>query len=383
MYLLIIFVCLVAAFFFSYFVSFFIYVSTITILSFSMDSVDAPISQPVVTQTCVDSPLSPLLAPCTSQPAEAPHDPSSSRYACTTPDSSITDDAAQTENLSSPQLAAHEDDDLIHRYVFPPNISRLGNIYNHLHLTFSSEDSSCSDSESEIFEILPKKVSLSTESQNYSKSGDGLDQKRAGSTEFDEGEEGTDGAALVAARNSQSSNRSSSSSLKSFGQAKKVPPAKPLRLRTSARIKNNDAKRRSREDPVRYKQDSNQAILRAKRSASMINILESNLEVSNEKGSRDFWSLEEEEEMTGLLQSPTETQIEKKDSRQRAGNFRYRDAAKIVSSIMSKKSPLAPFLHRKESEYSLSIFLIQFPVHPVMYTAYKSITFVHLYSVNM
>lgn len=129
------------------------------------------------------------------------------------------------------------------------------------------------------------------------------------------------------------------------GQAKKVPPAKPPRHRSSVRTKNIDEKRRSKEDPVRYKKVSSQGELSSQRSSSMDNILEA----TDERCSQP--SRNSAREMTGLLQTPTEAHGYKRERRPRS-SFKYKEAAKIVSSIISKKPPFAPLLHRKEREYS-------------------------------
>ncbi|XP_063881403.1 uncharacterized protein LOC135111711 isoform X1 [Scylla paramamosain] len=279
-------------------------------------------------------------APCPPQPRPASHPP------CLTPDSLpesyyTTNDGPSTEILSSPQSGGYDDEDVPMRFVYPPKISRLGSIYSHL--TYSTTGSSSSDGESDTSATLPKKVTMRVK-EKCSEKGDVRDGKHAWSAEFERRNK-TDTAIGEVSKNSQAC-RSCINPIESSDHAKKVPPAKPPRFRVSKRNSNNEDKRKSREDPVRYKKISDQDKLSAKRSASMTNILESNLEVTHERHHR--LSRSPAKEVTGLLHPHTKDQGEKKD-RERYSSFRYKDAAKIVSSIMSKK---APFLHRKDASKS-------------------------------
>lgn len=128
--------------------------------------------------------------------------------------------------------------------------------------------------------------------------------------------------------------------------AKKVPPPKPPRQSATARAKNNDEKRMSREDPVRYGEVSCIGELTGKRSCSMTNILESNLEETTEKRCSQP-TRSPAREVPALLQTPGAEGV--KRERKIRGSFKYKDAAKIVSSIMSKKPPFAPLLNRKDA----------------------------------
>ncbi|XP_045115504.1 muscle M-line assembly protein unc-89-like [Portunus trituberculatus] len=276
-----------------------------------------------------NAPWPPQLRPSSHPPSLRPDSLPESYY--------TTNDGPSTEILSSPQSGG-EDEDVPMRFVYPPKISRLGSIYSHL--AYSTTGSCSSDSESEACATQPKKVTMRAKEKRSEKKDVG-DGKHAWSAEFERRDE-MDTAASEVSKNC----KSCINPIESSDQNKKVAPAKPPRLRVSKRISNNEEKRKSREDPVRYKRLSDQDKLSAKRSASMTNILESNLEVTQERHHR--LSRSPAKEVTGLLHHPTKAQGERKD-RERHSGFRYKDAAKIVSSIMSKKPQ---FLHRSYTSKS-------------------------------
>ncbi|KAG0720688.1 hypothetical protein GWK47_048015 [Chionoecetes opilio] len=282
------------------------------------------------------------------------------------PDSYTTcaDDAASLLP-SSPLSISYEDEDVNSRFEFPPKISRLGSIYSHLRRARCSSDALSSDSESDMYETRPKHDSLDTEPQKYEEEADVLDRKpkqswskesvvEDNSTIENQGDNDTtitlrrqlireDDKTRVE-RDNQTGPSALHPTAATRDQTKRVPPAKPPRALAAPGRKDNRHKRRSREDPVRYENLTVQK-LNAKKSVSMSNILEGNVE-GDEACSRE--SQGQEREATGLLRPASDTQSLKRSLRTRS-SFKYREAAKIVGALMSKRPPFGHLFHRRDA----------------------------------